>query len=431
MRVVIVIARYNEDLSWIEHLPAGLEIIVVNKGSDSLCIPRNDIVVHPSINEGREAETYVRYIVENYDNLPDRIIFTQADPFEHSPFFLQLVKEYDTWQGFQPLTQQFKEYLPPEETRLEYHKTARDKRIWVDRTDCHTLNTVYYDDPDFEFFAGKYRRHYNLPNDCNLVEHLLSWSGFEADADVPLIEVNFSFGAIFSVDSEMVRKHDKRAYEKLLREFAGDNCLPYIAERCWMALFDRSKAVQESCWSLPLSQRRLARKHGPRAASADDLHPNRDFMIEKPEQVLNATNKFRHHVPNEQQQRFSNNMYVHPNRDYNIDQPQIPTVLQRVFLCSAAKELPHPNTMPVHPNRDFKINHPQIPSLDVNHESTTPVYPPRPQKLRCTSSFKPGQKIAADKTDVMSSLEESSQTELHPNRDFILLKPPTRHRYKA
>ena len=277
MRVVLLIARYEEDLTWLEDVPDELEVVVVNKGEDFPDIPRDNLKVFRSDNVGREAETYVSYIVQNYEDLPGRIIFSQGDPFEHSPFFSELIRDFQTWQGFQPLTLQFKDYLPPRQVRIDYIKIALDNRIWVDRADGCTMNTVFYDDPDFDFFAKRYRAINGLTRRDNLVRHFLSSNGFEVGAENRLEEVNFSFGAIFSVDSEMMKKHGRIAYTRLLGKFESDETLPYIAERCWMALFDDVSAVQESRWSLPLSERgkRLA------VANSSELHPSRDFVITK------------------------------------------------------------------------------------------------------------------------------------------------------
>lgn len=75
----IIIARYNEDVSWINSLKKE-NVIIYNKGEemdlpDYKCIPR--------INIGRESETYLHYIITNYDSLPDYILFMQGDPFFH------------------------------------------------------------------------------------------------------------------------------------------------------------------------------------------------------------------------------------------------------------------------------------------------------------------------------------------------------------
>jgi len=60
-----VIARYNEDTAW-----ATEPFTIVQKG------------VHLP-NEGREASSYLWWIIENYKDLPDEVHFLQANPFDH------------------------------------------------------------------------------------------------------------------------------------------------------------------------------------------------------------------------------------------------------------------------------------------------------------------------------------------------------------
>ena len=227
----------------------------MNKGEDCPRIQRDGLKIIRAKNVGRESETYVNYIVRNYEDLPDRIIFSQGDPFEHPPFFLELIRGFEAWHGFQPLTLQYKDNLPPEQIRKEYKRTAHDSRIWVDRTDCYTLDTVFYHDPGAIYFAKNYRKQQNLPPDSNLIWHFLSSNSFDIGAGNVPDKVNFSFGAIFSVDSRTVRRHSKDAYLRLLSKFPEDWSVPYIAERSWMVLFDYESAIRESRWSLPLFKR--------------------------------------------------------------------------------------------------------------------------------------------------------------------------------
>ena len=85
---LVVIARYNEDISWINSLKSDL--VIYNKGTDfPWDIPRCDIA-----NFGREAETYVTAILNFYDRLKeyDRVIFLQGSPFEHSKSILKKIE---------------------------------------------------------------------------------------------------------------------------------------------------------------------------------------------------------------------------------------------------------------------------------------------------------------------------------------------------
>lgn len=85
-----IVARYNEDISWTENLPG--DVVIYNKGeSFPFDMPRIDVK-----NIGREAETYIRAIVEFYDQLEDfeSICFLQGDPFCHCSDVLETLSKH-------------------------------------------------------------------------------------------------------------------------------------------------------------------------------------------------------------------------------------------------------------------------------------------------------------------------------------------------
>jgi hypothetical protein len=73
----IVVARYTEDIKWISD-PNSL---IYNKGPPL----HTDLPVVNLPNVGRESDTYLTHIIENYDNLDEYIVFLQGNPFDHSP----------------------------------------------------------------------------------------------------------------------------------------------------------------------------------------------------------------------------------------------------------------------------------------------------------------------------------------------------------
>jgi len=69
-----IIAKYKEDVSW----ASGF--------SDKRIYDKSDNPIPGSIplpNVGRESDTYLRFIISNYDKLEDNIIFLQGHPFDH------------------------------------------------------------------------------------------------------------------------------------------------------------------------------------------------------------------------------------------------------------------------------------------------------------------------------------------------------------
>jgi len=81
----IVVAKYNEDISWLSKLP--YRAVVYDKSG----IKTGNAVNLPNV--GREAHTYAEHIARNYDKLADVTIFTQAKPFDHAPDFVAAIQE--------------------------------------------------------------------------------------------------------------------------------------------------------------------------------------------------------------------------------------------------------------------------------------------------------------------------------------------------
>ena len=68
----LIIARYNEDLFWLNEWQSQFDIVVYNKGKDDL---KQDYKIINLPNIGREAHTYLYHIVNNYDTLAENNIF--------------------------------------------------------------------------------------------------------------------------------------------------------------------------------------------------------------------------------------------------------------------------------------------------------------------------------------------------------------------
>ena len=71
--VQVVVARYQEDVSWTQGLRLPCLIYDKSGAAGPLALP----------NIGREAHTYLTHIVRNYQGLAAYTVFVQADPFFH------------------------------------------------------------------------------------------------------------------------------------------------------------------------------------------------------------------------------------------------------------------------------------------------------------------------------------------------------------
>lgn len=88
MKNLLVIARYNEDISWVDDLDT--DVLIYNKG-ESLPESYNAIEIE---NVGRDSETFLRSISENYQVMCenyDHVSFYQGNPIDHFPNALSLL----------------------------------------------------------------------------------------------------------------------------------------------------------------------------------------------------------------------------------------------------------------------------------------------------------------------------------------------------
>jgi hypothetical protein len=118
--VRFVIAKYNENVEWLKKL--NHPVTVYDKSDNPL---EGSIKLK---NVGREGETFLYHIVNNYHNLDDVTVFLQANPFEH----LQILVG---WRA----------QLTEQEIEIVIHKMNTEIN---DECDFTTFYQVLYNDPN-------------------------------------------------------------------------------------------------------------------------------------------------------------------------------------------------------------------------------------------------------------------------------------------
>lgn len=78
----IIVAKYNEDIKWLWKYEKY--VLIYNKNTP---IINNSYFINIP-NVGRESHTYLYYIITNWDNLPERMFFTQGKINDHKTFAL-------------------------------------------------------------------------------------------------------------------------------------------------------------------------------------------------------------------------------------------------------------------------------------------------------------------------------------------------------
>jgi hypothetical protein len=79
--VRFVVARYREDLAWLEGIP--WPATVYDKGGDLPASESPWRTVRSLSNLGREAHTYLTHIIRDWEHLAEATVFVQGNPFFH------------------------------------------------------------------------------------------------------------------------------------------------------------------------------------------------------------------------------------------------------------------------------------------------------------------------------------------------------------
>lgn len=167
--MLLVVCRYNEDISWLQD--TELKSIVYDKNIGE--------------NIGRESEAFTRYIVENYNNLPEIIVFLQGNPFHHCSDLWEKIKNYQNGVSF--------------------------------------LGTSFTDDI------------YGHPNlGINLKEYVDKY----VSLDIKNTKFNFAAGAQYIVPRENILNKPKEFWEKLHRAHWEHDKFPWIIERLWPLIWE-------------------------------------------------------------------------------------------------------------------------------------------------------------------------------------------------
>jgi hypothetical protein len=91
----IILARYEENINWIDALKQKFRVFVYNKGSQ-LNIPNYPIhKIETLQNTGREPHTYLYHIITNYDELANRNVFLQGNPIPHNTTIVEQLNSLD------------------------------------------------------------------------------------------------------------------------------------------------------------------------------------------------------------------------------------------------------------------------------------------------------------------------------------------------
>lgn len=193
-KAAIVIAHYDEDLNWTNTINLDLFNIVIY----SKTLQTEEIILQEK-NLGNEASSYLQYIVDNYDNLPEHNFFVHA----HNTSYHQTLTHEDFFSRVK---------LPPPTGYYNFNR-----RDWY----CDGLK----DEPHTTWNT--------------LLEY---WPVSSTQTTLAVPEnLRFYTRAQFYVTRDLILRHSKEAYSNLLEFIYTDKVPPYwcgrIFEYMWHYIF--------------------------------------------------------------------------------------------------------------------------------------------------------------------------------------------------
>jgi hypothetical protein len=209
----VVVARYEEDISWIKNIPENLyrRILIYNKGGEAeFDLPKSNVKTLPNL--GRESHTYLHHVIENYDSLADITLFLPGSAWTRGDKRERV------------------------ERIVEYLKTNKTSII-IGHKDDKMINDTYNFSIDTWTVTNAENRSKNPDSSLtpSVDRPLRNW--FEKRFDG--ISMNcVSFTGIIAVSRDDIRKRPKEFYEELYKEHSHTNPeVVHYSERVWKNIF--------------------------------------------------------------------------------------------------------------------------------------------------------------------------------------------------
>lgn len=213
--ITLVIARYNEDLNWLEESPFNeFQYIVYNKGDNENFCKTNVISIINLPNVGKCDHTYLYHIVANFDNLNDILVFLPGS------LDMSCKKEKAT------------EIL----NRIKINNYQ--KAVFIGEYSRNILKEFFTFTLDT--FCISHSQNLEKNNSCFVHPANIRPFGKWYLHNFGNISVNYyTFWGIFSVHKNDILQHSKYRYEKLLHqlELSSHPEAGHFIERSWGAIF--------------------------------------------------------------------------------------------------------------------------------------------------------------------------------------------------
>ena len=208
MSYKIVVARYNENIDWLN--PVKKDCIFINKGE---ALELENEILLPNL--GRESESYLWYVINHYDKLPDIVAFTQGKISDHRYMF-------------QP-----NYYECVLDTIRQAESKGKSNPYHTHGIDDPSINPQwnYSETENTYFLQDNYKNNTPVKFGEWFCKHIIP---------VYPDPIHVYWAAIFAVKKEYILKRPREYYEKLIQEVNHhvNSTEGHFFERSWYYIFE-------------------------------------------------------------------------------------------------------------------------------------------------------------------------------------------------
>lgn len=210
----IVVARYKEDIRWLSYLgrKPEWEVFVYNDGPDLNPFFTPNFTIYKGDGVPSEAPKYLKFICDNYNQIDKykRIVFIQADPFDHSPDILGLLENVDSFnEPFQGLNVGHVFPWGPKDMKMD--ESIGNMRLWC------------------EPFVDGWKGHWNDPlhPDSKVILNSITLDEFFEKFRLNKGDTTKWYAAQFAVTPEGIKRQTLEGWKALLNEASKNEWFTY------------------------------------------------------------------------------------------------------------------------------------------------------------------------------------------------------------
>lgn len=197
-----ILSRYNHDISWVKEYIDDIDDIVMYDRSEIKLAGTPEMLVIPVENKGSDISDKFKFIVDNYNNLPDVALYSKVNLFKYCP-----QNEFE-------LLKDKREFIP-----LLSHKHLVKKDI------CWYNNGIYCEVNNFWYLGAHPCKSEETMNE---MIDLLGLRGRKY--------LEFAPGSNYILTKQNILKHPRELYIKL-KSLLDWNVYPGEAQICERGLY--------------------------------------------------------------------------------------------------------------------------------------------------------------------------------------------------